>query len=540
MKKSILILSFMFLFFGCKKDNQKQSKLYSNQNYSDLFLDEATLATFFKNNPEPEAIQNQVNEFYTKRNYQYAWFNKNGMTQSVPNFYNQLQNYSSDFDDASFKNKQLDTLITLIKTNKYKQNTDQKQNEKLELLLTITFFKYSKKAFGGTVKNPHQLDWFIPIKKKNYQVLLDSLILNDENEITYEPVNLYYKNLRQKLREYRIIQDNGGFPKIVTSKKLLAETESDSCLINAKKRLFLSGDLKTNDKTILFTAALTKAVTNFQQRLGLPENGKIDATTLSELNQSIDFRIKQMIINLERLRWVPVEVEKDYLLVNIPEYKLHVFEDKKIVWETNVVVGKEAKRTSIFRGSISQIILNPYWNVPTSIIKEEILPKLKQNANYLDRNNMELVSGGKVINASRINWNKYATSIPFDVRQKPGLDNSLGKMKFLFPNDYSIYLHDTPSKELFNKNKRDFSHGCIRVENPKKLAMYLLRKEKKWSEEKMDAVLKTTDETKIIVSPKIPVYIAYFTAWVDYKGQLNFRNDIYNLDEELAKEIFAK
>lgn len=532
MKKSILIISFLFLLFGCKKKEE--------QNFSDLFLDETVITTFFKNHPESKAVQSEVNLFYQNRDYQYAWFNKGGMTEAVPNFYNQLQNYSDDFGDNSFKIAQLEALINSINTDENASKYNQKENEQLELQLTATFFKYSKKVYSGATKNPHQLDWFIPSKKKNYQSLLNSLIVKDEDDTTNEPINKYYKNLRQKLREYRIIQDNGGFPKIVTDKKLLIEKESDSCLLNVKKRLFLSRDLKTNDKTILFTSDLAKAVSHFQQRLGLPENGKIDRATLIELNRTVDFRIKQMIINLERLRWLPLEVGDDYLVVNIPEYKLHVFESKKLIWEANVVVGKEAKRTSIFKGSISQIVLNPYWNIPNSIIKEEILPKLKQDASYLKKNNMELVSGGEVVNASKIKWSNYATTIPFEVRQKPGSDNSLGKMKFLFPNGFNIYLHDTPSKELFDRNKRDFSHGCIRVENPKKLALYLLRNDKDWKEEKIDEVLKTTTETKIALKPKVPVYITYFTAWVDHNGNLNFRNDIYNLDDKLAKEVFEK
>lgn len=533
MKKSILILSLLFLCFGCKKKE-------SEQNYSDLSLDEVTLETYFKNHPESNVIQDEVRLFYQKREYQFAWFNKNGMTEAVPNFYNQLQNYSDDFKDTSFKISQLDTKISTIETEENTSKTDQKENEQLEILLTTTFFKFSKKAYSGVTKNPRQLDWFIPVKKKNYQTLLNSLIAKDEDDTTNEPINKYYKTLRQKLREYRKIQDKGGFPKIVTTKKLLIVNESDSCMPNVKKRLFLSGDLKTKDKTILFTADLAKAVANFQQRLGLPANGKIDSTTLTELNRTVDFRIKQMIINLERLRWLPLEVGENYLVVNIPEYKLHVFESKKLVWEANVVVGKEAKRTSIFKGSVSQIVLNPYWNIPNSIIIEEILPKLKKDASYLTKNNMELVAGGEVVNASRINWSKYSKTIPFEIRQKPGPDNSLGKMKFLFPNGFNIYLHDTPAKELFDRNKRDFSHGCIRVENPKKLAVYLLRNDTDWKEEKIDAVLKTTAETKIALKPKVPVFITYFTAWVDYKGNLNFRNDIYDLDNKLANEVFEK
>ena len=409
------------------------------------------------------------------------------------------------------------------------------------MVLTTTFFKYSQKAFSGINKNAHQLDWYIPRSKKNFQALLDSLVLKDKNDKNYEPINYYYSKLKEKLRLYRDIQKKGGFPIIKTDKKILSVTESDSCLLEVKQRLVLSKDLNSDDKNILFTPSLAAAISRFQQRLGLAENGKLDMKTLDELNKTVDFRIKQMLINLERLRWIPLEIENDYLLVNIPEYKLHVFENKKQLCETNVVVGKVAKQTSIFKGNISRIILNPYWNIPNSIINNEILPHLKRNSNYLLKNNMEIVSStGKIINAATIKWHKYKKNVPFIIRQKPGNNNSLGKIKFLFPNNFNIYLHDTPSKELFSQNQRDFSHGCIRVEDPKKLVMYLLRNDKKWNEEKVDNILKTNKETGILLKPNIPVYITYFTAWVDYKGDLNFRNDIYNLDEKLAKEIFAE
>ena len=367
----------------------------------------------------------------------------------------------------------------MIKTNPIASENDQTQRQKLELILTTTFFKYSEKAFSGKIKNTHQLDWFIPRSKKNFQVLLDSLVLKDENDKTYEPVNLYYTKLKEKLILYRDIQKKGGFPVIKLEKEFLTKTEPDSVLILVKKRLELSGDHKKNDNSILYTIDLAKSISHFQQRVGLTENGKLDIKTIAEMNLTVDFRIKQMLVNLERLRWIPIEIENDYLLINIPEYKLHVFESKNQIWETNVVVGKTAKQTTIFKGNISRIILNPYWNVPNSIINAEILPKLKQNANYLSKNNMEVVDNdGHSINTSTINWNIYKKNVPFIIRQKPGNENALGVIKFLFPNSFNIYLHDTPSKELFSKNKRDFSHGCIRVENPKKLAYYLLRNDK--------------------------------------------------------------
>lgn len=533
----------MLVILGC--NNKKEKKLsvpdiFMEQNYSDLVLDENTINDYFKVFPENDTIKNEVYQFYKNREYQFAWFNKKGMTVAVPILYDKIRNYSTDFDNNSLVNTQLDSLITLAETDKKPSLARENRKKELELLLTTTFFKYSKKAYGGISKSPHELDWYIPRKKKNYQALLDSLVVLNKGENISEPVNLYYIKLKTKLREYREIAKKGGFPTVVTTKKLLEVEESDSCLLAVKKYLFLTGDLAVNDKTIFFTNQLAKAVAHFQHRMGLVENGKINTQTIAELNQSVDFRIKQIMLNLERLRWVPVEMEKEYLLVNIPEYKLHVIEDDQLVWTTNVVVGKDVKQTTIFRGDISRIMLNPYWNIPNSIIKNEIIPDIKKNSNYLAENNMEVLSGDKVINPSTINWDNYKGNVPFVIRQKPGKENALGRMKFLFPNHYNIYLHDTPSKGLFNASKRAFSHGCIRVENPNKLLMYLLRNDKKWSQERVNMILKTNKEFGIQIKPTVPVYIVYFTSWVDNEGQLNFRNDIYDLDRQLSNEIFGE
>ncbi|WP_394991044.1 murein L,D-transpeptidase [Emticicia sp.] len=511
---------------GCNKGKNKKrvvladESVYSSQNFTDLLIDSVAITTFFKTSAASDSIQNEVNQFYTRRNYQFAWLNKSGLTNAVPNFYSQLQSYSRDFADSSLNNKLLDSLIIAAQNDEKIFLLQKNRVQQLELLLTTTFFKYTEKAYSGITKDPLDLEWFIPRKKKSYQVLLDSLVSLTKGEKIQEPVNQYYVLLKEKLRQYRGIQKKGGLPTVITDKKLIVVGDSNTCLVNVKQHLILTGDLKLNDNTIYFTDSLAKAVQRFQHRMGLVENGKINIATIAEFNKPIDFRIKQMMVNMERLRWIPVEMENDYLLINIPEFRLHIFENKKQVWEMNVVVGKSATKTSIFKGNLSQIVLNPYWGIPTSIVKNEILPKISRNSNYLANNNMEVVNG--------------------NYRQKPGKNNALGKIKFLFPNNFSIYLHDTPSKGLFGESKRAFSHGCIRVSEPQKLALYLLRKDTNWNTEKVEDILKTDNETIIRVNPTVPVYIAYFTAWVDNTGHLNFRNDLYHLDDKLSNEIFGE
>ncbi|SOE23853.1 Murein L,D-transpeptidase YcbB/YkuD [Spirosomataceae bacterium TFI 002] len=529
--KSVILFSFIAVvswsITGCNSHKAKKeigilpdSTVYSDENFTDKFLDSASVGDFLVANQIPDSASVQVSQFYERRNYQFAWLNSKELQSSVDIFLAQLNSYEYEFDDQSLHNTLLDSLLLAAQKSPKAFIKDKNSSEQLELLLTSTFFLYSQKAYGGIDQDPFDLEWFIPRKKKNYQVLLDSLVTNSKDIEHQEPVNRYYTALKAKLKQYRGIQKSGGFPTIDNLKESLTVGDSIPEIQPLKKFLVLVNDLATNDNSAIVDEGLLVAIKHFQERMGLVANGKLDKNTLNELNKPVAEHIRQMMINLERLRWVPAELDSNYLLVNIPEFKLHVFEDHKLVWETNVVVGKEVHKTSIFKGNISQVVFNPYWGIPNSIVQNEILPKIRRDPNYLSRNNMEVVNG-------------Y-------YRQKPGRNNALGKIKFLFPNQYSIYLHDTPSKSLFESNTRAFSHGCIRVKDPKKLAMIMLRNYPEWSEDRVDKILATTKETQVNIKPTVPVYIAYFTSWVDNTGQLNFRKDIYGLDKKLSKDIFGE
>ncbi|MEO6001067.1 MAG: L,D-transpeptidase family protein [Chitinophagaceae bacterium] len=223
---------------------------------------------------------------------------------------------------------------------------------------------------------------------------------------------------------------------------------------------------------------------------------------------------------MERSRWIPDEMKGEYLAVNIPEFRLHAYSSDSLLWSMNVVVGRAINKTVIFSGNLKYVVFSPYWNVPLSILKKEILPGIRKNKNYLESHHME--------------WNGNS------VRQKPGPWNSLGQVKFLFPNSFSIYLHDTPSKSLFEDDKRDFSHGCIRVADPKKLALFLLKKDSSWNETNVTNAMNSGKEKYVTLKQSIPVFIAYFTVWVDHQGKLNFRDDIYGRDKALAEMVVAK
>ena len=488
---------------------------------SEPIFDSVAVAALFGRFPQNDSIKKEVYKFYAARDYRSAWLSPDGISIAATDFYGQMKNDSKDFGDIDLLNARLDTLNERLEKDAKQFLSYKDSKQQLELLLTVAFFKYARKMYGGITTASKSLEWYIPRKKKNYEALLDSLVLLSPGEKLEEPVNEYYTRLKPQLRLLRDIERKGGFPKVIAPEKTLAFGDHAPALVNIKKYYIMSRDASSLDTTDLLTDSVKVATKRFQKRMGLVENSRLDKMTVEQMNVPVDERIAQVMINLERLRWAPVKMEDNYLLVNIPEFKLHVFEHQKQVWVTNVVVGKAVKQTSIFRDNVSEIILNPYWNVPSSIAQNEILPHINRSKTYLANNNMEVVSRS-----------------PFVVRQKPGLNNALGKMKFLFPNSFNIYLHDTPSKNLFGETKRAFSHGCIRVQDPLWLALYLLRKDTAWSKQRVAAVLATNIETGIKLTPVIPLYIAYFTAWVDNLGQLNFRKDIYGLDSKLSKEIF--
>jgi murein L,D-transpeptidase YcbB/YkuD len=268
---------------------------------------------------------------------------------------------------------------------------------------------------------------------------------------------------------------------------------------------------------------LQQSLQGAQKRMGLTADGVAGPKTMAALNVTVTDRIEQVLVNMERMRWMPKEATGRRLVANIPEFRLHVMDGNKQLFEMKIVVGKSAHKTVVFNDQLKHIVFSPYWNVPQSIVRNEILPALKKDPNYLRRNNMEKTgsSGG----------------IPV-IRQKPGADNALGRVKFLFPNSYAIYFHDTPAKSLFDRTERAFSHGCIRLEEPKKLAAYLLQHRNEWTDSRINDAMYSGNEKWVTLKEPVPVVITYFTAWVDEDGVLHYRDDIYGHDKVLADKLF--
>ena len=492
--------------------------------FSKLFFDSSKLEIFNKEQEAGDSAATQLRNFYKRRNYQFAWFTEDGIAEHTRSFWNLHNSYISYFGDTALKFKNLHRHIDLLMNEDTSMKIAAERMLQTELELTMHFFEYSNKAYYGKL-DPNVLQWHIPRKKINAVMLLDSLLVRDgKNLQDWEPVNIYYQHLKKELVHYHEINKAGGWKEIALDKlRKYKPSDSASVIKQVKQRLHISGDDETFDTTEYYTNRFIAIIKKVQKSFGFNEDGMITAALIKELNVTVEERIKKLLINLERMRWVPQQPERNLIIVNIPEFRLHVFEDAKKLFSINIIVGKAANNTVIFTGQLKHVVFSPYWNIPPSIVRNEILPSIHRNPNYLTKMNMEQTG--------------FSGGLPV-IRQKPSGANALGKVKFIFPNSYNIYFHDTPSKSLFNREARAFSHGCIRLAEPAKLATYLLRNQPEWTAQKMNAAMSSSIEKWVPLKNSLPVFITYFTAWVDSEGLLNFRDDVYGHDKNLAKHLF--
>jgi murein L,D-transpeptidase YcbB/YkuD len=286
----------------------------------------------------------------------------------------------------------------------------------------------------------------------------------------------------------------------------------------------VTGDFTSDDTSSVFTEELVAAVQRVQKRYGYRQNGVVDALLIKQLNVPVEQRIQQLLVNMQRFQTANASGGTQ-LVVNIPEYKLHVYESDQHIFDMDVVVGSEEHKTVMFNDEMTNIVFSPYWNIPESIVENEMLPAMNRNKNYL-RNNGYEVTG-------------YENGLPV-IRQKPGPQNSLGQVKFVFPNEHGIYFHDTPAKGLFQYPKRTFSHGCIRLADPAKLAEYLLKSSPGWNADKIKKAMNSGKEQSVKLPKPVAVAIAYYTAWVDDTGLLQLRQDIYGLDRSASNNVASR
>lgn len=509
-----------------KKITKRDVSINKSNAYNDLFLDSMAMESFITQNKLNDTLIRRMRSFYNARNYQFAWFASDGLSEQTMGFCNQLNYYKTYINKNALSDKQLQKKIdAMMQEDSLKINGKDKSIINAELQLTQQFIKYILDTYDKGVVKRKEMERFVPIKKQDAMELADSLLTKKHKDNKYyESANEPYKLLKDQLTRYYSIAKNGGWQPIEGSVKTLKKGASSPVILSIKRRLQVTGEMPGNDTTNIFDDDLEKAVRTFEASRGYTPNGVITAGLIKELNVPVTTYIHKLLINLNRMRWMLTQPEGDLILVNIPEFELHVLDKMNKVFDMGVVVGKEGHNTMMFTGNLNQIVFSPYWNVTPDITRKEILPAMQRNPNYLANNNMEIAG--------------YDNGIPV-IRQLPGPDNSLGKVKFLFPNSFNIYFHDTPAKSLFSKDKRAYSHGCIRLSDPVKMANYLLRNQPEWTPEKIDEAMNSGKEQYVKLKKAVPVIISYYTAWVDENRILNFRDDIYKHDKKLENKMFT-
>ncbi|WP_276481916.1 L,D-transpeptidase family protein [Paraflavitalea pollutisoli] len=485
-----------------------------------LHFDSTQIDQFLQQYPLLKEFGQDMHQFYGSRQFAYAWFDSLGIIEQAGNLLNRVENIS----DEGLPKKVLyagafDTLVADEQNKALDRNTPPSVDVNTELMLTAQYFYYARHVWQGIPdEEVKKMDWFLPRKKVAKDALLDSLLKSPTDSfLADEPLYYQYYKLKDHLKQYREIVAKGGWPAIKADKKKYQQGDTGQAIKLMRQLLFVTGDLAADDGSAAFDSTLKQGVKSFQRRYGMTDDGVVGPGVLKEMNVPVQQRIEKIVINMERCRWVPARPAGEYLAINIPDYKLHVFNNDSLLWSMNVVVGQAVHKTVIFYGEMKYVVFSPYWNIPPGILKNEVLPGIRRDPNYLSRHRMEKVG------------NNY--------RQKPGPGNSLGQVKFLFPNSYNIYLHDTPSKSLFGQENRAFSHGCIRLAEPKKLAEYLLRNQPEWTSAKITQAMNAGKEQYVTLKTPVPVFIGYLTAFVTGDGQLNFRQDVYNRDGRLAETI---
>ncbi len=418
----------------------------------------------------------------------------------------------------------------------------------LDIAMTDSLIRLGYHQRFGKV-NPYELDptWNFSRELQGrdpaavIQEGIDAASLTEFRDRVFPRVELY-RQLQSFLAEYRGIAEAGGWP-MVPAGPTLRPGDRDDRLAVLAQRLAVTGDLPPGADVdeMTYGGALETAVRNFQERHGLDADGIVGPATISAMNVPVGQRIDQLRINLERARWVLDNLGDDFVIVNIAGFRAYLYRDRKEQWSTRVVVGKTYHKTPVFRSEMKYVVFNPTWTVPYSIATKEMLPRVKQDPNYLPSRNFEVRDrDGNVIDPASVDWSRLSRgNFPYTFVQRPGTNNALGEIKFMFPNKYSVYLHDTPSKSLFGRSGRTFSHGCVRVEHPFDFAEVLLGPDG-WDAERVQAERMRRETRSIFLSQPMPVLLLYWTAEVGADGRIRFYEDVYERDQAILDALNAE
>lgn len=505
-------------------------------NLQDKFEPKAQAQRDAKHTAGERALNDAIKDFYTKREYKPIWFDGSGLSPRGKALLTVLAKADEHGINPS--------TYGMPKLGERAAKASAKEREELEIELTIAFLGYAGDIISGTVSNPRRVGGtFRDAKRPDTKKLLDDAAAAPDMAkfLDQLPPDLRrYKSTLAALHKYRELDKKGGWPRVDAGPTLKIGMKHPR-VAQVKKRLLVTGELASMEgEAETFDGALLLAVKKFQLRHGLLDDGNVGAGTVAEMNVSSKERVEQLVINLERRRWLAGYLGDRYIYVNIADHDLKIVEKDKTVYTSRVVVGRPFHETPVFSSTMQYVELNPYWNVPFSIATQELLPVIKKVPGYLQSNEYLLLTrmgdNNSAIDPGSVNWANYGPgNFPFQIRQKPGPRNALGTAAFIFPNPHNVFIHDTPIRSIFNLEDRYFSHGCVRVQNPWNLAIFLLKDQDngQWTEDKIRKVVETKEQTRVNLKNPIPVHITYLTGWAEQDGTVHFRKDAYKRDATL-------
>lgn len=487
--------------------------------------------------------------FYERRTYRPAWTDNDGPLPQVDDLIRAIRGARREgLRPADYHLGKIETALAEIRQDQRANRAlDPGRLTDLEVLLTDAFLIYASHLLAGRV-NPETIDseWIANRRGEDLASVLENALTTGEVEQVLAgllPPQSGYAKLREALARYRDIAARGGWPEVPDGPKLQRGDRSER-VVALRARLMEEGDLVggAGADREAFDDTVEEAVRRFQVRHGLDVDGVVGRATLAQLNVPAPDRVRQIELNMERWRWLPQDLGERFILLNIANFELDVVEGGLPVLTMRAVVGRTYRRTPVFSTSMTYLVLSPYWNVPPNIAVKDILPTVKKDPDYLARLNIRVFRGwgaeAQEIDPGTINWSLLGPgNFSYRFRQDPGPVNALGRVKFMFPNRFNVYLHDTPARELFAKNVRTFSSGCIRIEKPIELAEYVLQGSTRWTREViLSESAKGVEQTVRIPRP-IPVHLLYWTAWSEQDGTTHFRPDIYGRDARLAPAL---
>jgi L,D-transpeptidase YcbB len=489
----------------------------------------------------------EADRFYERRKYRPAWSESGVPNDASVHLFTAIGEAPyHGLRPKDYHYRQIGFMISeMMEAGKKEKSLPLSVYAHFDLLLTHSYLKYASDLLTGKV-NPNNLEiiWEAHPRSKDLarhlqNALSDNRVQSSLHEL--EPSYDQYRLIKDQLKSFLDLKHSGKWQS-PGPLPVLHKNDTGRYVMAVREFLVITGDHSSvnngEEDAPVYNDILETAVKRFQKRHGLEVDGIVGENTAAAMNRSLEWRIGRLSMNMERFRWLPEKMGDSYLTVNLPEYFLRYYQDGSLEEEMRVIIGTEENLTPILIDTLAYIEFNPTWTIPFSIATGEMLPELREDPDYLKKRNINILDAAsrKRIENGNIDWEKYDTlNFPFIFVQEPGPWNALGQLKFIFPNRLAIYLHDTPSDELFNSDTRTFSHGCIRVERPVDLAKSLLDRFNGIPGDSVEAILSDTIPHKVYLEGTVPVYFTYQTAWVDRMGYLNFRDDVYTVDREQSE-----